>query len=1002
MVCPHCRAENDDASVSCFSCGQALLTFASIRKGTIVAGRYEVESPLGKGGMGMVFKAHDQVLDETVALKVLRSDVAGEPDMARRFRQEIKLARKVRHRNVCGIHEYGEQDGLRYIAMEYIEGVDLRRILQASGPPLPEEAFEIAIQLCEGLQAIHEAGIIHRDLKTPNIMRDALGHVRLMDFGIAKQAGSEATLSGTAMGMIIGTPEYMSPEQARGEKLDFRSDIYALGIVVFEIFTGHVPFQGETPIATIFKQIQEPPPLDDPRVPGALLPVIQKALAKDRDERYSSAAELLVGLRQARDETFPYSRPVPTLRAVVSGGALPKDVPRTTPVPTAVPTAVKTGRVPTVPARKSSAVELERQRARDEQAKALAQAAASIEDLIRAGRLEEAERALGRALGLHGEAEALAGMAERLEAAKTEARREGAASSVSAAREHLAAGRLSEANLAYEEAARLDPGREDLKPLSEALEAARAAWEAARLEGEERARAAAELVSQASARVSARDHRGALDLLHRARALNPESRDVAVLSGRAEGLERALVSLLARIGSDLSNGRLDEAGKGLFEARRLYGEVAELPALDRRLEDEKARARRVASERQLAKARQLLGRGQLGDAEAVLREALALDGETPGLPALAAELERAREKLHAAQKDAEARERAFAEALRQAEARLDGGDPRGALQALAEAEALGPGNRRVASLVKRAQEAARRQEEDDRKAALEPLLAEAGSLLGAGRHDEALSVIARAQQIDPRDKRLQKFAAQAESSLSQASRESERAQALVAACAEIDRLLREGSLRAAGAALGRAERAHPRAEPLTPLRERLAELERQTQKTQTHKAHERPVSPRPGGPSPLVLLGGLAVIVVVAIGIVLALRTGSKPLPSPPAVEASPVPSTIAAPTPAPSVAPPSVAPGAPPTGSVVVDALPWAEITEIRDAKGHARALESSRFTPVVLTLPAGDYTIFLRNPSAPKPVSLTVSVKPAQVQARLADFGRVDAREYLKRVGF
>jgi hypothetical protein len=149
-------------------------------------------------------------------------------------------------------------------------------------------------------------------------------------------------------------------------------------------------------------------------------------------------------------------------------------------------------------------------------------------------------------------------------------------------------------------------------------------------------------------------------------------------------------------------------------------------------------------------------------------------------------------------------------------------------------------------------------------------------------------------------------------------------------------------------------------------------------------------------------MGGLVGLAVVAIGIVFALRTGPKAVPSPPPAEPSPVVSPIAPPTPAPSLAPPSVAPGAPPTGSVVVDALPWAEITEIRDAKGRARPLEASRFTPVVLTLPPGDYTIFLRNPSAPKPVSLTVSVKPSQVQARLADFGRVDAREYLKKVGF
>ena len=279
----------------------------SLNPGSVIAGRYEVLQLLGRGGMGVVYKAHDRVLDETVAIKVLLAHVASEPDMERRFRSEIKLARKVRHRNVCGIHEYGEDGGLRFIAMEYIEGVDLRHSLTRTGAPLPEEAFEIAIQLAEGMEAIHEAGIIHRDLKTPNIMRDAKGYVRLMDFGIAKQAGDIPGVTVTGHGLIMGTPEYMSPEQARGEKVDFRSDIYALGIVIFEIFTGQVPFRAETPIATIFKHLQDPPPVDDANLPAPLQSVLRKALAKLPSERYATAGELVAALRHARSATF--SRP---------------------------------------------------------------------------------------------------------------------------------------------------------------------------------------------------------------------------------------------------------------------------------------------------------------------------------------------------------------------------------------------------------------------------------------------------------------------------------------------------------------------------------------------------------------------------------------------------------------------------------------------------------------------------------------------------------------------
>jgi hypothetical protein len=251
--------------------------------------------------MGMVFKARDRVLDETVALKVLRTDIAATPDLARRFRQEIKLARKVRHKNVCGIHEYGEDGALRFIAMDLVDGVDLRRVLQRQGPLPPLEACEVGLRVAEGLAAIHDEGIVHRDLKTANIMVDPHGSIRLMDFGIAKATGDGAT-GVTATGMIIGTPEYMSPEQARGMAVDSRSDIYALGIILYEILTGDVPFRGDTPITTILKQIQEPPPLQGPdavRIPQPLRPVLAKALEKDPEARFATARELIGALNGA-------------------------------------------------------------------------------------------------------------------------------------------------------------------------------------------------------------------------------------------------------------------------------------------------------------------------------------------------------------------------------------------------------------------------------------------------------------------------------------------------------------------------------------------------------------------------------------------------------------------------------------------------------------------------------------------------------------------------------
>jgi len=298
MLCPSCRVPNESSAENCAACGESL---SGLPPGRVLGQRYEIVRPLGKGGMGMVFEARDRVLDETVALKVLRTDVVSTPELARRFRQEIKLARRVRHKNVCGIHEYGEDGSLHFIVMDLVEGTDLRREVQRRGPLPTREACDVALRIAEGLAAIHEEGIVHRDMKTANIMIDRNGSVRLMDFGIAK-ATQDAGTGLTATGVIVGTPEYMSPEQARGAAIDPRSDIYALGIILYEILTGDVPFRGDTPISTILKQIQEQPPLHGAaaaRIPHELRPILARALEKDPEARFATAREMTTALRQA-------------------------------------------------------------------------------------------------------------------------------------------------------------------------------------------------------------------------------------------------------------------------------------------------------------------------------------------------------------------------------------------------------------------------------------------------------------------------------------------------------------------------------------------------------------------------------------------------------------------------------------------------------------------------------------------------------------------------------
>ncbi len=311
MFCPACYTENDPDALACFSCGQTLSP--PIKRGTVLAGRYEIVELIGRGGMGTVYRARDKVLGDKVAVKVLRADLSRRPEMIRRFRSEMSLARKVRHPNVCRIYVAGEEHGRLYLAMELLEGSDLKTLLRNARQGLaPESAFECALQIASGLQALHDVGIVHRDVKPPNVMLDRKGIAHLMDFDIAKQHVAANTDVATATGHVLGTPEYMSPEYARGDHVDGRTDIYSLGVMAYELFTGEVPFRGETPLATVLKHLNDPVPLEGPRaerIPPSLVPVLRKALAKDPDERYSTARGFAVALGVARTAFGELSTP---------------------------------------------------------------------------------------------------------------------------------------------------------------------------------------------------------------------------------------------------------------------------------------------------------------------------------------------------------------------------------------------------------------------------------------------------------------------------------------------------------------------------------------------------------------------------------------------------------------------------------------------------------------------------------------------------------------------
>jgi eukaryotic-like serine/threonine-protein kinase len=264
--------------------------------GTMLAERYEIIALLGQGGMGAVYKARDTELDRLVAIKLIRPDLASNPEILRRFKQELILAREVTHRNVIRIFDLGQAKGLKFITMEFVEGRDLRAVLRERGKLPPEEAVRVISQVCRALESAHAAGVVHRDLKPQNIMLDPKDRVYVMDFGIAH---SLETPGMTQTGALMGTPEYMSPEQAKGIKVDARSDLFALGIILYELLTGISPFKAETALATLLKRTQErpqPPSELDPSIPKPISDVVMKCLEIDRDQRFSNAREILEDL----------------------------------------------------------------------------------------------------------------------------------------------------------------------------------------------------------------------------------------------------------------------------------------------------------------------------------------------------------------------------------------------------------------------------------------------------------------------------------------------------------------------------------------------------------------------------------------------------------------------------------------------------------------------------------------------------------------------------------
>ena len=334
ITCPKCHSENPETKQFCADCGTQLIPQSKdiqlkvtetlqapvqdLTTGSTFAGRYQIIEELGKGGMGKVYKVFDTKIKEKIALKLIKPEIASHKETIERFSNEIRLARKISQRNVCRMFDIGEAEGGHFITMEYVSGEDLKTMIRMAAGLSIGAVLSIGKQVCDGLAEAHSLGVVHRDLKPQNIMIDKGGNAKIMDFGIARSIREKGI---TGPSVLIGTPEYMSPEQAEAKEVDHRSDIYSLGIILYEMATGRVPFEGETALSIAMKhkgEIPKNPKQFNPNIPDDLSGVILKCLEKDKATRYQTAAEARSDLERIEKGIPTAERILPKMRTTTA------------------------------------------------------------------------------------------------------------------------------------------------------------------------------------------------------------------------------------------------------------------------------------------------------------------------------------------------------------------------------------------------------------------------------------------------------------------------------------------------------------------------------------------------------------------------------------------------------------------------------------------------------------------------------------------------------------